>query len=960
MTPRHLLLLAAAPLAAALPPPPSADLPEGLELTVAAAPPLVRHPMMAGLDDRGRLFVADSAGVNWTPEQLEQGLPHRVVMLEDRDGDGVFDRSTDFADRLTYPQGACWLNGSLYVASPPGIWRFTDTDDDGVADRREMIVGGFEYTGNAADVHGPFAHPTNGRLYWCHGRKGHRVVQRDGTLVHAGKAAGVWSCRPDGGDVRWHALGGMDNPVEVDFTAEGDLLGTVNLFQSQPRADTLVLWQLGATYDRPDQLAVIAGLPRTRDTMPHLHNYGHVAVSGFTVCRAGGLDPAWRGDLFVTFFNTQKVVRTSLTPAGSGYVARTSEFLRFHDPDIHLTDVLEDGDGSLLVVNTGGWFRRGCPASLVEKPDLRGAIYRVRRRGAPPVADPHGLRIAWDHLPRAELERLARDDRWRVRQRAAALLPAPARDTSAAAVRDATQPRRQRHALEEIADTRRIDPEARAALLEVLAAPLDPALEHAAMYAALATGCFTPAALAGIREPAALRRLLRVLEQTAATEGDRAAVLAAARVHAASPDRELAAVAAGVIARAPDALTVVVADLRARLADPDPAPEPVGLTLALAAAHLENPVAQDLVSRIVRHPSAAARRGAWTMLAAQPALPAVAAWTDALGRALAAGEAEPAELPLLLEVAARLRAPALDPMLGAMVADPGLPPALRLKALGASHRPERPLPAASFALLREVAAATDSPAGRMEAARLLGRANLDAEQVAAIAPLLATSGPVELGELLRIVRRKQTPEGARLLAENLARSPFLGALEESAIRSAFSFQPPGIYEEMLQPAVQAAAARTADKRRRLEILAAHAGRGRPAEGQRLYAGSACAGCHRAGGTGQVLGPDLSRIGAIRNARDLLESILFPDATIAREYETQIVETSDRQLHLGTVRRDSAEALVLAGPGGEERTIQRRRIISQATAPHSLMPAGLEEAFTEQQLLDLVAWLRTLQ
>ena len=48
-------------------------------------------------------------------------------------------------------------------------------------------------------------------------------------------------------------------------------------------------------------------------------------------------------------------------------------------PDIHFTDVMEDADGSLLVVDTGGWFRIGCPSSLMAKPDIAGAVYRVRK-----------------------------------------------------------------------------------------------------------------------------------------------------------------------------------------------------------------------------------------------------------------------------------------------------------------------------------------------------------------------------------------------------------------------------------------------------------------------------------------------------------------------------------------------------------------------------------------------------
>jgi hypothetical protein len=50
--------------------------------------------------------------------------------------------------------------------------------------------------------------------------------------------------------------------------------------------------------------------------------------------------------------------------------------------------VLEDSDGSLLVVDTGGWFRIGCPASQVAKPQIGGAIYRIQKDGSPRVQDP--------------------------------------------------------------------------------------------------------------------------------------------------------------------------------------------------------------------------------------------------------------------------------------------------------------------------------------------------------------------------------------------------------------------------------------------------------------------------------------------------------------------------------------------------------------------------------------------
>ena len=91
--------------------------------------------MMACLDDRGRLYIAESDGRNLTTRQaIERELPRFVRRLVDLDGDGVFDKRTIFADRMTMPEGGVWHDGALYIISAPYLWRLEDVDDDGVAD----------------------------------------------------------------------------------------------------------------------------------------------------------------------------------------------------------------------------------------------------------------------------------------------------------------------------------------------------------------------------------------------------------------------------------------------------------------------------------------------------------------------------------------------------------------------------------------------------------------------------------------------------------------------------------------------------------------------------------------------------------------------------------------------------------------------------------------------------------
>ena len=389
--------------------------PSGFTIEIAAGSPLVKHPMLAGFDERGRLYIAESAGQNIGAGDLVKNPPNFIRRLEDTDGDGRFDKSTIFADKMTLPMGALWHRGALYVASPPNIWRLRDFDDDGVADERKILVNSFGFSGNAASVHGCFLGP-NGRLYWCDGRHGHEFKGKDGQLLSKGKAARIFSCRLDGSDVQTWCGGGMDNPVEVDFLPGGEMVGSVNIFRGRPRVDSLVHWMDGGAYPRFDQ-ACVSEFPKTGKLLPLMSNLGHVAVSGMTRYRSTQFGVDFQNNLFTTLFNTHRVVRSIVKPSGATFRTVEKDFLVSDDPDFHPTDVFEDADGSLLVIDTGGWFRIGCPVSKVAKPDIHGTIYRIRRRGAHQVKDPRGRFLDAPRLTPAALTRHLDDPRPAVRER---------------------------------------------------------------------------------------------------------------------------------------------------------------------------------------------------------------------------------------------------------------------------------------------------------------------------------------------------------------------------------------------------------------------------------------------------------------------------------------------------------------------------------------------------------------
>jgi putative membrane-bound dehydrogenase-like protein len=389
--------------------------PPGFIAERVAGLPLVDYPIVAGFDERGRLFVAHSAGRNVKgDEALLKELPNSVRLLEDTNGDGRFDKFSVFADRMTFPTGALWHDGALYVCSPPYLWRMEDRKGRGVADVRKELVGKFSFWGHAGDIHGPFLGP-DGRLYWTDGLVGHHI-ERAGAPALAGSASRIYRCKPDGSDVEVVCGGGMDNPVMMTFTPEGEPLATSTLLNNYPaRYDGIIYCIDGGVY--PHHAHLIAEFKRTGDLLAPVANLGHVSPSGILCYRSTTLGSEYRGNLFVALYNTHKVQRLILDREGASFKVRAEDFLVSDSPYFHPTDVVEDADGSLLVVDTGGWFQVGCLINTL-KPEAKGGIYRIRRKGAAKIEDSRGLTLQWEQLTAPALVRLLADSRFAVRDRA--------------------------------------------------------------------------------------------------------------------------------------------------------------------------------------------------------------------------------------------------------------------------------------------------------------------------------------------------------------------------------------------------------------------------------------------------------------------------------------------------------------------------------------------------------------
>jgi putative heme-binding domain-containing protein len=152
---------------------------------------------------------------------------------------------------------------------------------------------------------------------------------------------------------------------------------------------------------------------------------------------------------------------------------------------------------------------------------------------------------------------------------------------------------------------------------------------------------------------------------------------------------------------------------------------------------------------------------------------------------------------------------------------------------------------------------------------------------------------------------------------------------------------------------------TAEQARRLEALLAALPGGDIARGQAVFNSPkvACSSCHAIGYLGGRIGPDLTRIGEVRTPRDLLEAIVYPSASFARGYEPVVIRTRSGELRTGVLRNNELPDEIVLANEREEIRIPRRDIAEMQPGTTSLMPPGLADQLTRQELADLVAFLK---
>jgi mono/diheme cytochrome c family protein/glucose/arabinose dehydrogenase len=120
------------------------QLAKGYQISLAASDPQVGDPVAAQFGPDGRLWVVEMQGYMPDLDGTTEDQPHgRVVVMEDKDGDGVFETSTVFLDNVVMPRALALHRDGVLVGAPPHLWFCRDTNGDGKADEKIEVATDF-------------------------------------------------------------------------------------------------------------------------------------------------------------------------------------------------------------------------------------------------------------------------------------------------------------------------------------------------------------------------------------------------------------------------------------------------------------------------------------------------------------------------------------------------------------------------------------------------------------------------------------------------------------------------------------------------------------------------------------------------------------------------------------------------------------------------------------------------
>ncbi|HMJ88672.1 MAG TPA: PVC-type heme-binding CxxCH protein [Candidatus Acidoferrum sp.] len=387
---------------------------DGLEVTLFASEPMLVNPCDMDVDARGRVWITEGANYRkWANPPTRQG-GDRIVILEDKNKDGVADKSTVFyqGEDVNSALGICVLGNKVIVSCSPNVFVFTDENDDGVADKKELLFTGIKGVQHDHGVHA-FVFGPDGKLYFNFGNSGDRIHDKNGKTivdVDGNEVVGrgkpyrqgmVFRCNLDGSE--FEVLGhNFRNNYEVAVDSFGTLWQSDNDddgnkgvrisyvmergnfgYQEELKGSSWGQnWKRGQEKGAPESDKVFYEWHQhDPGVVPNLLNTGAGSPTGITIYEGKLLPKVFRNQMIHCDAGPSVVRAYPVTADGAGYAATITNVLWSSDKWFRPSDVCVAPDGSLMIAD---WNDPGVGGHAAGDHDLsmmRGRVFRVAPKG---------------------------------------------------------------------------------------------------------------------------------------------------------------------------------------------------------------------------------------------------------------------------------------------------------------------------------------------------------------------------------------------------------------------------------------------------------------------------------------------------------------------------------------------------------------------------------------------------
>ncbi|MFM7149751.1 MAG: PVC-type heme-binding CxxCH protein [Gemmataceae bacterium] len=337
--------------------------PPGFNVTLFAGEPDVNQPIAMCLDDRGRVWIAEA--YSYPIRRIEKEARDRIVIFEDTNGDGVFDKRTVFMDKLNLVSGLELGFGGVWIGAAPHLLFVPVTPgEDKPSGPAQVLLDGWGYQ-DTHETLNTFTWGPDGWLYGCHGVFTHSKVGKPGTpdALRTLINAGVWRYHPTKHEFEVFAHG-TSNPWGLDFNDWGQAFVEACVIPHN--------WHIihNARYQRQagshfnpytfDDIKTIAVHRHYLGPTPHSGNEKSDSAGGGhahcgTMIYLGGTWPSkYRNQMFMGNIHGRRLNVDSLSPKGSGWVAnRSPDFLLANDAWARFINLQIGPDGNAFLID---WY----------------------------------------------------------------------------------------------------------------------------------------------------------------------------------------------------------------------------------------------------------------------------------------------------------------------------------------------------------------------------------------------------------------------------------------------------------------------------------------------------------------------------------------------------------------------------------------------------------------------------